>query len=341
MAKTALVTGITGQDGSYLAELLLEKGYRVVGLIRRNAGAHLSNAQHLIGSVEFIHGDLIDQSNLNKIVKQVKPDEVYNLAAQSVPRESWKSALYTGEVTALGPQRVLEAVLEHAPKARFYQASSSEVFGEQQQQKIDENAPLFANNPYGVSKAYAHRMTGVYRDSYDLHASTGILFNHESPRRGVDFLTRKITTAAACIKTHTKNVPINEDGEPLVKDGIVEIGNLEAQRDWGFSGDYVRAMWLIMQQDEPDDYVIGTGVLKSVQDVCETAFKHVGLNWQDHVRESAKFKRPTEISPMYADCTKAKEKLGWEPEVTFDELIKMMVDSDVALVSDEREEIAR
>lgn len=330
--KTALVTGITGQDGSYLAELLLEKKYRVVGLIRRNAGSTLANATHLIGQVEMIHGDLLDQSNLNKVVKQVQPDEIYSLAAQSVPRESWKSAIYTGEVTALGPQRLLEAMLEHAPKARFYQASSSEIYGEQATEKINEETPLWANNPYGVAKAYAHRQVAVYRESYGIHASAGILFNHESPRRGIDFLTRKITTAAACIKTGTDRVPINEDGEPLVKDGVVEIGNLDAQRDWGFSRDYVEAMWTMLQQDTPDDYVIGTGVLKTVQDVCEVAFTRVGLNWQDHVKVSDKFQRPTEISAMVADYSKAKNALGWEPKTTFEELITMMVDSDVALL---------
>jgi GDPmannose 4,6-dehydratase len=330
--KTALITGVTGQDGSYLAELLLDKGYKVVGLIRRNSSSHLSNAEHLIGKVEFVHGDLTDQSNLNKVVKQAKPDEVYNLAAQSVPRESWKSALYTGEVTALGPQRVMEAVLEHAPKARFYQASSSEIYGAQKQEKINEEASLWANNPYGVAKAYAHRQVAVYRESYDFHASAGILFNHESPRRGIDFLSRKITMGVALIKAGSKNVPINEDGEPMVKDGILELGDITNQRDWGYSGDYVRAMWMMLQQDEPDDYVIGTGVLKSVQDVCEVAFVHVGLSWQDHVRSVDKFKRPTEISAMVADATKAREKLGWKPEVTFEELITMMVDSDLGLV---------
>ena len=331
--KTALVTGITGQDGSYLAEFLLDKGYKVVGLIRRNSGTHLSNAEHLIGRVEFIHGDLLDQSNLNKVMELAKPDEIYSLAAQSVPRESWKSALYTGEVTALGPQRLLEAMLEHAPKARFYQASSSEIYGEQKTIKITEDSPLNANNPYGVAKAYAHRMVKVYRDSYDLHASTGALFNHESPRRGIDFLTRKITMGAACIKAEVSDVPINEDGEPLVKDGILEIGDLKSQRDWGYSGDYIQAMWLMLQQDKPDDYVIGTGVLKTVQDVCEVAFGHLGLKWQDHIKVSDRFKRPTEISPMVADCSKAKRKLGWEPKVSFDELIKMMVDSDLGLVT--------
>ncbi len=331
--KTALITGISGQDGSYLADYLLQKDYRVVGLIRRNAGSHLANAQHLIGSVELIHGDLTDQSNLNKVVKQAKPDEIYSLAAQSVPRESWKSAIFTGEVTALGPQRLLEAMLEHAPKARFYQASSSEVYGEQHDTTINEASPLWANNPYGVAKAYAHRQVAVYRESYDIHASAGILFNHESPRRGIDFITRKITMAAACIKTNTKDVPINEDGRPLVKDGKVEIGDPDAQRDWGFSGDYVKAMWLIVQQDKPDDYVIGTGVLKTVRDVCQVAFDRVDLNWEDHVVSSDRFKRPTEISPMVADYAKAKRVLGWEPETTFEELIQMMVDSDVALLS--------
>lgn len=332
--KKALITGCTGQDGSYLAELLLEKGYQVHGLIRRNSGSHLANAQDLIGRVRFIHGDLLDQSNLNKVMKDVRPDEIYSLAAQSVPRESWKSALYTGEVTALGPQRLLEAMLEHAPKARFYQASSSEIYGAQTSQKINEDAPLWANNPYGVAKAYAHRQVAVYRESYGIHASAGILFNHESPRRGIDFLTRKITMAAACAKTGTKDVPINEDGHPLVdKDGVVEIGDLDSKRDWGFSGDYVGAMWSMMQQDTPDDYVIGTGVLKTVRDVCETAYSRLGLKWQDHVRVSERFKRPTEISPMVADFSKAKRVLGWEPSVDFEELITMMVDSDVAVLS--------
>lgn len=332
--KTALITGITGQDGSYLAEFLLEKGYRVVGLTRRNSGSNLSNAQHLIGKVEFAAGDLLDQSNLNKVVKEVKPDEIYSLAAQSVPRDSWKTALYTGEVTALGPQRLLEAMLEHAPKARFYQASTSEIFGEQEAERINEDAPLWANNPYGVAKAYAHRQVAVYRESYGIHASAGILFNHESPRRGLDFLTRKITMAAACAKTGTKDAPINENGDPLVDEhGVVEIGTLEAKRDWGFSGDYIEAMWLMLQQEKPDDYVIGTGVLKTVQDVCEIAYARAGLDWQKHVKVSDTFKRPTEISAMVANFSKAKKVLGWEPKVDFQRLIEMMVDSDVALLS--------
>lgn len=330
LRKTALVTGITGQDGSYLADLLLEKDYRVVGLVRRNSGSYLNNAQHLIGKVDFEYGDLTDQSCLNKIVKALKPDEIYNMAAQSQPHGSWKMALFTGEVTALGPQRLLEAMLEFVPKARFYQASSSEIFGNKQPTVVNENAPLNPNNPYGVAKAYAHRITQVYRESYNLFAATGILFNHESPRRGFDFVTRKIARGAAELRVNGLSNVTTEEGKPIVENGKLELGNLDAQRDWGFAGDYVDAMWRMLQLDWPDDFVIGTGILHTVRDVCEIAFTHVGLDWREHVVESKLYKRPTEISAMAANYHKATQVLGWTPQVNFVTLIRTMVDADLA-----------
>jgi GDPmannose 4,6-dehydratase len=331
--KTALVTGISGQDGYYLAELLLKKGYRVVGMVRRTSGAWRPAQQGivpgLVDRVEFVHGDLMDQTSLNRVVESCQPDEIYNLAAQSVPRNSWQLPLYTADVTGIGAQRMLEAALQFAPQARFYQASSSEIFGHQQRKVLNETSPLRPNNPYGVAKAYAHQIVAVYRATYDFHASSGILFNHESPFRSPDFLTRKVSLAAACISTGVRSVPTNEDGEPLVVNRKVRIGNLDTHRDWGFAGDYVSAMWLMLQQDVPDDYVVGTGSLKTVRDCCQVAFSHVGLNWEDHVVVDKQFERPTEISPIAADSAKARRVLEWEPKVGFDALIKMMVDEDV------------
>jgi GDPmannose 4,6-dehydratase len=330
MTKTALITGITGQDGSYLADLLLEKGYHVVGISRRSTHYHHPNIDHLIGKITLAYGDLIDSESLANVIQQYRPDEVYNLAAQSVPADSWSQPIVTGEITALGSLRMLEAVRRHKPDARFYQATSREIFGGVEQEVVDESTPFQANNPYGVAKLYSHLMTLTYRDSYDLFACGGILFNHESPRRSLHFVTRKVTTAAACIKLGIQHPPLNEAGEPLVDNQIVKLGNLDAVRDWGHAREYVEAMWRMLQQDTPEDYVIGTNTAYTVRDLCEVAFDQAGLNWQDHVESDEQFKRPTEIAASRGDYSKAKAKLGWEPQVSFDQLIREMVDADLA-----------
>jgi GDPmannose 4,6-dehydratase len=334
--KTAFITGITGQDGSYLAELLLEKGYRVVGLVRRSTHYRHPNIEHLTGKVILEFGDLIDGDTLGMIISEYQPDEVYNLAAQSVPADSWRQPLVTGEVTALGTVRVLEALRKHKPDARFYQASSREVFGGVEQEIVDETTPLLANNPYGVAKVYAHLMMQTYRESYDLFACAGILFNHESPRRGLHFVTRKVTMAAACIKLGVENPPLNEHGQPLVEKGKVRLGNLEAVRDWGYAREYVEAMWLMMQQDQPQDYVIGTNTAYTVRDLCAVAFRHAGLNWVDHVESDSAFMRPTEIAASRGNYARAKAALGWEPKTTFEELIRLMVEADIKRLKTEK-----
>ncbi|MEE2675223.1 MAG: GDP-mannose 4,6-dehydratase [Myxococcota bacterium] len=330
MTKTALITGITGQDGSYLADLLLEKGYRVVGISRRSTHYHHPNIDHLIGKIALEYGDLLDAESLANVIQRHQPDEIYNLAAQSVPADSWSQPIVTGEITALGSLRMLEAFRRHKPDARFYQATSREIFGGVEQEVVDETTPLRANNPYGIAKLYSHLMTLTYRDSFDLFACGGILFNHESPRRSLHFVTRKVTTAAACIKLGIENPPLNEAGEPLIDNGIVKLGNLDAVRDWGHAREYVDAMWRMLQQDDPEDYVIGTNTAYTVRDLCEVAFGHAGLNWQDHVESDDQFKRPTEIAASRGDYSKAKAKLGWEPRVSFADLIREMVDADVA-----------
>jgi len=330
MTKTALITGITGQDGSYLADLLLEKGYRVVGISRRSTHYHHPNIDHLIGKIALEYGDLLDAESLANVIQRHQPDEIYNLAAQSVPADSWSQPIVTGEITALGSLRMLEAFRRHKPDARFYQATSREIFGGVEQEVVDETTPLRANNPYGIAKLYSHLMTLTYRDSFDLFACGGILFNHESPRRSLHFVTRKVTTAAACIKLGIENPPLNEAGEPLIDNGIVKLGNLDAVRDWGHAREYVDAMWRMLQQDDPEDYVIGTNTAYTVRDLCEAAFDHAGLNWQDHVESDDQFKRPTEIAASRGDYSKAKAKLGWEPRVSFADLIREMVDADVA-----------
>ncbi len=330
MSKTALITGITGQDGSYLADLLLEKGYRVVGISRRSTHYQHPNIDHLIGKIALAYGDLIDAESLANVIQRYQPDEIYNLAAQSVPADSWSQPIVTGEITALGSLRMLEAMRRHKPDARFYQATSREIFGGVEQEVVDEKTPLRANNPYGIAKLYAHLMTLTYRDSFDLFACGGILFNHESPRRSLHFVTRKVTTAVACIKLGVENPPLNEAGEPLIDNGIVKLGNLDAVRDWGHAREYVDAMWRMLQQDTPEDYVIGTNTAYTVRDLCEVAFDHAGLNWQDHVESDDQFKRPTEIAASRGDYAKAKAKLGWEPQISFADLIREMVDADLA-----------
>ena len=316
--KTALITGITGQDGSYLAELLLEKGYRVVGVVRRSSTTPYERIAHLVDRVELISADLLDQTSLTDAVHEFEPDEIYNLAAQSFVQTSWNQPVLTGEFTALGVTRMLEAMKKAAPKARFYQASSSEMFGKVVESPQRETTPFYPRSPYGVAKVYGHWITVNYRESFGLYAVSGILFNHESPRRGLEFVTRKVTDAVARIKLG------------LAKE--VRLGNIEARRDWGFAGDYVDAMWRMLQADEPDDYVIGTGHTCSVRDLCETAFSYVGLDYKQFVIQDPKYFRPAEVDLLVGDAGKAREKLGWEPKVTFEGLVHMMVDADLERV---------
>ncbi|MBV9775042.1 MAG: GDP-mannose 4,6-dehydratase [Gemmatimonadetes bacterium] len=314
--KTALITGITGQDGSYLAEFLLEKGYRVFGLVRRSSTLNFERIRHIQDQIELISGDLTDQNSLLYALQQANPDEVYNLAAQSFVQTSWNQPVLTGDVTALGVTRMLEAIRVFNSKTRFYQASSSEMFGKVQAVPQKEDTPLYPRSPYGVAKVYGHWATINYRESYDIFAVSGILFNHESPRRGLEFVTRKVTDAVARIKAG------------LSKE--LRLGNLDAQRDWGFAGDYVRAMWMMLQQDTPDDYVVATGETHSVRDLVETAFSYVDLDWREYVIQDERFMRPAEVDLLVGDPGKAKQEMGWEPEVGFAELIHMMVDADVA-----------
>ena len=316
--KTALITGITGQDGSYLAELLLDKGYRVVGMTRRTSTVTDQRIAHLADRLALVAGDLADQSSLNEALRQVRPDEVYNLASQSFVPTSWNQPVLTGEVTGLGVTRMLEAIRSVDPSIRFYQASSSEMFGKVREEPQSETTPFHPRSPYGVAKAYGHFLTVNYRESYDLFGVSGILFNHESPRRGLEFVSRKITAGAARIAQHG---------------GILALGNLDAERDWGFAGDYVEAMWLMLQQPEPQDYVIGTGVVHSVRDLCRIAFSRVDLDYQDHVAIDESLYRPAEVDHLRADASKAWRELGWAPATSFETMIEMMVDADMALVA--------
>jgi GDPmannose 4,6-dehydratase len=331
--KTALVTGITGQDGSYLADLLLAKGYRVVGLARRSTNYDYPNIRHLIGKITLEYGDLIDADCLNMLVAAYQPDEVYNIAAQSVPADSWKQPIVTAEVTGVGTIRLLEAVRRHKPDARFYQATSREIFGGVEQEVCDENTPMLANNPYGIAKQYAHLMMMNYRESYGMFACGGILFNHESERRSLHFVTRKVTMAAACIKLNVQHPPLNEAGDPLVQDGKLKIGNLDAVRDWGYAKEYVEAMWRMLQNDQPRDYVIATNTCYTVRDLCRIAFACVGLEWEAHVVTDPRFVRPTEIAASRGDYSRAKAELGWEPHTRFEALVQLMVESDLKLLS--------
>jgi GDPmannose 4,6-dehydratase len=312
---TALITGITGQDGSYLAEFLLEKGYRVVGVVRRSSTTPYERISHLVDRVELVSADLLDQTSLTDAVSEFEPDEIYNLAAQSFVQTSWNQPVLTGEFTALGVTRMLEAMKKAAPKARFYQASSSEMFGKVHESPQRESTPFYPRSPYGVAKVYGHWITVNYRESFGLYAVSGILFNHESPRRGLEFVTRKVTDAVARIK--------------LGRAKEVKLGNLDSRRDWGFAGDYVDAMWRMLQTDEPDDYVIGTGHTCSVRDLCETAFKCVGLDYREHVVQDPKFFRPAEVDLLVADPSKARDNLGWTPKVSFTALVEMMVEADL------------
>ena len=316
MAKRALITGVTGQDGSYLAELLLDEGYEVSGMVRRSSTINFERIAHIQDRINLVAGDLLDEVSMINILKEVRPHEVYNLAAQSFVQTSWNQPVLTGETTALGVTRVLDAVRTVDPEIRFYQASSSEMFGKVQEVPQVETTPFYPRSPYGVAKVYGHWITVNYRESYNLHASSGICFNHESPRRGLEFVTRKVTNAVARIKAGLQDT--------------IALGNLDAQRDWGFAADYVRAMWRMVQQDEPDDFVIATGETHSVGELCRIAFDHAGLDWQKHVVIDKQFFRPAEVDLLIGDATKAEEKLGWKPDVTFDQLVRMMVDADLA-----------
>jgi GDPmannose 4,6-dehydratase len=313
--KRALITGITGQDGSYLAEFLLEQGYRVFGLIRRSSTVNFERITGIQDQIELISGDLTDQNSLALATQAAQPDEVYNLAAQSFVPASWTQPILTGDVTGLGATRVLEAVRMYDRDVRFYQASSSEMFGKVQAVPQKEDTPFYPRSPYGVAKVYGHWATVNYRESYDLFAVSGILFNHESPRRGLEFVTRKVTDAVARIKLGLANE--------------VRLGNLDAKRDWGFAGDYVRAMWLMLQQEHPEDYVIATGETHSVEELVEVAFSHAGLDWHDYVVQDQLFMRPAEVDLLIGDPAKAKQELGWEPEMSFEGMIRMMVDADL------------
>jgi len=320
MTKTALITGITGQDGSYLAEVLLEQGYRVVGMTRRSSTVTNERIAHLVDQIDIVQGDLLDQNSLAQALRETQPNEVYNLAAQSFVPTSWNQPVLTGEFTGLGVTRLLEAIRQVDPAIRFYQASSSEMFGKVTETPQHELTRLHPRSPYGVAKVYGHWITLNYRESYDLYAVSGILFNHESPRRGLEFVTRKITDGVARIK--------------LGLSDQLSLGNLDARRDWGFAKDYVRAMWLMLQQEAPDDYVIATGTAHSVRDFCAAAFSHVGLNYEDHVIVDPAMVRPAEVDLLVGDPSKARRQLGWEPTVSFEALVEMMVDADLALLEE-------
>ncbi len=324
--KRALITGLTGQDGSYLAELLLAKGYHVVGMVRRTSTVNFERIAHIQDDVEIVQGDLLDETSLRHILRQHQPDEIYNLAAQSFVQTSWQQAVLTGETTALGVTRLLNAMQECDRDVRFYQASSSEMFGKVVEVPQTERTPFYPRSPYGAAKVYGHWITVNFRESYNLHASSGILFNHESPRRGLEFVTRKITYHVARIK------------HGLARE--LRLGDLDPRRDWGFAGDYVEAMWLMLQQDRPDDYVIATGETHSVQEFCELAFSRVDLNWQDWVVQDERFMRPAEVDLLIGDASKARDVLAWQPRTSFRDLVAMMVESDMELVGRQRRQMA-
>ena len=318
MTPRALITGITGQDGSYLAEFLLSKGYHVIGMVRRSSTVNFERIAHFQDSVEFVSGDLLDQISMIEALRIHRPHEVYNLAAQSFVQTSFGQPVFTGETTALSVTRLLDAIRLVDPDIRFYQASSSEMFGKVLEVPQTETTPFYPRSPYGVAKVYAHWITVNYRESYGLHATSGILFNHESPRRGLEFVTRKISNHVARIKHGMADE--------------LRLGNLEAQRDWGFAKDYVEAMWMMLQQDEPDDYVVSTGETHSVREFCELAFSHAGLDWEKYVVQDQRFFRPAEVDLLVGNSTKARDALGWTPRTSFADLVRLMVDADLALL---------
>jgi GDPmannose 4,6-dehydratase len=313
--KKALITGITGQDGSYLSEFLLEKNYQVFGMVRRSSVERFDRIQHIRNQIELIQGDLTDQSSLDEAIKEIQPDEVYNLAAQSFVPTSWNQPVLTADITGVGVTRILEAIRKHKPDAKFYQASSSEMFGNTREVPQKETTSFYPRSPYGVAKVYGHWITVNYRESYNIFACSGILFNHESPRRGLEFVSRKVTDEVARIKVGLSK-------------GL-RMGNLDAKRDWGYAGDYVKAMWLMLQQEKPDDYVVATGVAHSVKESVEIAFGHAGLDWRKYVVVDPKLFRPADVTHLVGNATRARAELGWRPEVSFEELIKMMVDEDL------------
>jgi GDPmannose 4,6-dehydratase len=315
MTKKALITGVTGQDGSYLAELLLDKGYEVYGMVRRTSTVRYERIRHIQDKINIVQGDLLDQTSLTRALSEIRPHEVYNLAAQSFVPTSWNQPVFTGDVTGLGATRMLEAIHTVDPNIRFYQASSSEMFGKVQEPIQSETTPLYPRSPYGVAKVYAHWITVNYRESYNIFAVSGILFNHESPRRGLEFVTRKVAYHAAKIKLGLTNE--------------LRLGNLDSQRDWGFAGDYVEAMWMMLQQEQAEDFVIATGRTHTIERLVEVAFECVDLNWKNYVIQDEKFMRPAEVDLLVGDSSKAKKILGWEPEVRFEQLIQMMVEADL------------
>lgn len=323
MTKRAFITGITGQDGSYLADFLLEKGYEVIGMVRRTSTVNFERINHIQDQITLVSGDLLDEVSLINILREYYPHEVYNLAAQSFVQTSWKQPVFTGEVTAIGVTRLLDAIRIVDPTIRFYQASSSEMFGKVQEVPQTERTPFYPRSPYGVAKVYGHWITVNYRESYGLHASSGILFNHESPRRGIEFVTRKITYHVARIKHGLSNE--------------LRLGNLDAQRDWGYAPDYVRAMWLMLQQETPGDYVVATGHTHSVLQFVDLAFSYVGLNYKDYVVQDERFMRPAEVDLLVGDPTRARQQLGWKPDVAFEQLVHTMVDADMELVASQKD----
>lgn len=326
-----LITGITGQDGSYLAELLLKKDYEVAGIVRQTSNLAYPNIAHIQHNLNLVQADLLDPVSLREAIQKVKPDEVYNLASQSHPSESFRQPIHTAEITAIGAHRVLDATYDVNPKTKFYQASSSEMYGWVREIPQTEETPFNPANPYAAAKLYAHAMTRIYRASYKMFAACGILFNHESPRRHHGFVTQKVTYAAACAKLGIRNSDhLNEEGEPIFRNGKVALGNLEAKRDWGYAADYCEAMYLMMQHSKPDDFVIATGETHTIKELCQETFGYVGLDWEKYVEVDKKFIRPTETGPLIGDASKARKVLGWKPKVNFKSLISMMVDAHIA-----------
>jgi GDPmannose 4,6-dehydratase len=328
--KTALIIGITGQDGSYLTEFLLAKNYQVVGLMRKTSAVPSSHIAHLANKIHFAYGDLLNTFSIAETIRSYQPDEIYNLAAQSYPGESWRLAIETAEITGIGAHRVYEAVRYVKPDCRTYQASSSEMFGQTPIVPQNESTPFAPVNPYGAAKLYAHTLAQIYKESYGLFIACGILFNHESPRHGMHFLTQKVAYGAACIKLGILDSPdLNEQGEPIIQNGKIALGNLDAKRDWGFAGDYVEAMWMMLQHKTPETYVIGTGQVHTVRQLCEAAFGYVNLDWQKYVVVDPRFMRLIETGPTVADFSKAKSELGWSPHTSFSDLVKMIVEYQI------------
>lgn len=335
MTKRAFITGITGQDGSYLAEFLLDKGYEVAGLVRRLSVPNTKNIEDLLGKIKLYDGDLIDQGSIDRALIDFKPAEIYNLGAQSFVKSSWSVPISTGDVTGLGVARILESIRNHLPDARFYQASSSEMYGNNPVEYLDEETRMLPTSPYAIAKLFAHQLSINYRDSFGIYTTNGILFNHESPRRGIEFVTRKITYSVACIKLGVKTSKMcNEVKEPLVQNGKIKFGNLDSKRDWGYAKDYVEMMWLMLQQDKPEDFVIATGKTHSIEEFLDFAFKEVDINnWQDFIEIDERFKRPSDLRYLRGNSKKAKDKLGWKPKTTLRKLISIMVNSDLKFVS--------